>query len=139
MQSPWIFLKTWDFSETPKQIYRKLQQWKKLFAKFQSQPTFPEKMVLYLLTKFDIIKTWTNIPWLRRFGLHFFKANLWETPKYGENFPEVSMFALFPQKNCFIFVKQTFWASYQYFWAFYQNSIIQNIWFRLLADLRTSL
>ena len=43
MQCPWIFLKTWDFSETPKQIYRKLQHWKKLFAKFQSQPHFPRK------------------------------------------------------------------------------------------------
>ena len=33
-------------------------------------------MVLYSLTKFSIIKSWTNTPWLRRFDLGF-----WQTSK----------------------------------------------------------
>ena len=46
-----------SFWQTSEQVYRKLQHGKKIFAKFQSQPRFPRKMVLYSLTKFGIIKT----------------------------------------------------------------------------------
>ena len=45
------------FFQTSEQVYRKLQHGEKIFAKFQSEPRFPRKMVWYSLTKFGIIKT----------------------------------------------------------------------------------
>ena len=83
-----------------KQVYRELQEAKRFFGKFQGQPLFPRKMVLYSSTKFGIIKTWTNIPWLRRVDLGFrqtwkrFKgiSNIWgtflESLKVCVTFPE---------------------------------------------------
>ena len=64
-----------SFWQTSEQVYRKLQHGKNIFAKFQSQPRFPRKMVLYSLTKFGIIKTWSNISWLRRFDLCFLQTS----------------------------------------------------------------
>ena len=60
------------FWQTSEQVYRKLQYAEKILVKFQSWPRFPGKMVLCSLTKFGIIKTETDIPYLRRFNLHFF-------------------------------------------------------------------
>ena len=62
--------------KTSKQIHRKLQYRLKAFGEFQTWPRFPKKMVLYGLTKSDIVKPWTNIPWPRRFNLDF-----WQTSK----------------------------------------------------------
>ena len=42
--------------QTLKQVYRELQEAKRFFGKFQGQPLFPRKMVLYSSTKFGIIK-----------------------------------------------------------------------------------
>ena len=63
------------FSQTPKPVYRKLQHGEKIFSKFQSQPRFPRKMILYSLTKFVVIKTWTNIQWLSRLDLRFLQTS----------------------------------------------------------------
>ena len=52
----------WDFSQTPKQIYRKLQHEEKIFVKFQSQPRFHRKMVLCI--------RWPNLA-LQRFEPKF--------------------------------------------------------------------
>ena len=63
------------FSQTPKPVYRELQHGEKIFSKFQSQPRFPRKVILYSLTKFVIIKTWTNIQWLSRLDLCFLQTS----------------------------------------------------------------
>ena len=63
------------FSQTSKPFYRKLQHGEKIFSKFQSQPRFPRKMLLYSLTNFVIIKTWTNIQWLSRLDLRFLQTS----------------------------------------------------------------
>ena len=62
---PW--LRRFDLGcwQTSKQIYRKFQYRGKVFGEFQGFPCFPRKTVLYSLTKFGIIKPWTNISWLR--------------------------------------------------------------------------
>ena len=57
-----------------KKIYSKLQYREKVFREFETLPHFSEKMVLYLLTKFGILKPETNIAWSRRFDL-----GLWQT------------------------------------------------------------
>ena len=62
------------FPQAPKPVYRKLQHGEKI-SKFQSQRRFPRKMILYSLTKFAIIKTWTNIPWLSRLDLRFLQTS----------------------------------------------------------------
>ena len=73
---PWLRIFDWGFWQTSKQIFRKLQYRKKVFEELQGFLRFPWKMVLSSLTKFGIIRTWTNIPWLRLFDL-----GLWQTSK----------------------------------------------------------
>ena len=63
------------FCQTSGQVYRKFQHEEKILAKFQGQPHFPRKMVLYFLAKFGIKKIGTNIPWLRRFDLGFLQSS----------------------------------------------------------------
>ena len=95
------------FWETSKQVYRKLQHGEKIFAKFQSQPCLPRKMVLCSLSKFGIRNAWTNIQWLRRFNLRFLQTSkqIYRKLQYTEKtFREGSTFALLSQKNGFIFV-----------------------------------
>ena len=50
-----------SFWQTSKQIYRKPKYKKNRFGKFQSLPSSPRKMLLYLSIKFLILKPWTNI------------------------------------------------------------------------------
>ena len=78
----------WDFPGNPNQVYRKLQYGEKIFQKFQGQPPFPRKVVLFWLTKFGIIKTWINIQWLRRFDLRFLQTlkQIYREPQYTEKF-----------------------------------------------------
>ena len=61
--------------ETSKRIYRKLQYREKVFGEFQGFRPFARKKVLFLLTKFAIIKPWTNIQSLRRFDLRFWQPS----------------------------------------------------------------
>ena len=49
------------FWKTSEQVYKKVQHLGKIFAKFQSHPRFPRKMVLYSLTKLFIERLGTNI------------------------------------------------------------------------------
>ena len=49
------------FWQTTKQIYRKLQYKEKVFEELQGLSRFPRKTVLYLLTKFGILKHTANI------------------------------------------------------------------------------
>ena len=46
----------------------------KIFVKFQSEPCFPRKMVLYLLTLICIFEPFTNIELLRKFDLCFWQT-----------------------------------------------------------------
>ena len=64
-----------DLRETSKRIYRKLQYREKVFGEFQGFRPFARKKVLFLLTKFAIIKPWTNIQSLRRFDLRFWQPS----------------------------------------------------------------
>ena len=50
-----------DSWKTLKQVYRKLLCGKKVFEKFQGQPHFPRKMILYSSGKFGIFNPCTNI------------------------------------------------------------------------------
>ena len=138
IQKIWKTKKTvnWDFSQTPKQVYRKLQHGGKIFAKFQGQPPFSRKVVLYSLTKLGIIKTWSNIPWLRRFDLHLsrlqnkFIGNYNIQRKFSESF-NVSL--AFPE-NWFC-IRLTIW----HYKDLKQYSMAQKIWFALFPDFKTSL
>ena len=73
---PWPMRFNLGFCQTSKQICRKLQYTEKGFGRFQNLPSFPRKMVLYLPTKFRILKPSTNIQSLRRFDWGF-----WQTSK----------------------------------------------------------
>ena len=53
---PWLKRFDLGFSQTSKQIYRKLKYRGKLFGEFQCLPCFPKKLVLYLSTKFGILE-----------------------------------------------------------------------------------
>ena len=64
------------FWQTSKQIYRKLKYWEKVFQKFQRLHHFLRKLVLYLSTKFSILRLSTIIPKLKRFNICF-----WQTSK----------------------------------------------------------
>ena len=64
------------FWKTSKKTHTKLQNNEKVYQEFQGLPCFPEKLALYLSTKFGIIKPWKNIQSLRRFHLPF-----WQTSK----------------------------------------------------------
>ena len=68
------------FWQTSEQVYRKLQYGEKFFGKFQGLLHFTRKLVLYLLSKFSILKHCTNTQSLRRLELRF-----WQTSKqiYG--------------------------------------------------------
>ena len=104
---PWLRGFDLGFWKSSKQIYRKLQNKEKYFGEFQGLPCFPRKMVLYLWTKFVIIKPWSIIQSLRRF--HF---GLWQTSNKFignsniETFWRVPRFASLSQKNDFVFVDQ---------------------------------
>ena len=72
-----------SFRQTSEQVYRKPQHREKIFEKFQDQPRILRKMVLYSLTKFFIMKPWTNILWLRRFDFCFLQTST--SNKFIEN------------------------------------------------------
>ena len=94
----------WQISE---RVYRKLQHGKKFFGKFQGLPCFLRKMVLYLWSKFSILKHCTNIQSLRRLELRFWRTSkqIYRKLQYEEKFLfKVSKFALLPQKDGFVFV-----------------------------------
>ena len=63
------------FWQTSKQIYGKLQYGEEVFGGFQGLLCFPRKMALYLLTRFGILKLWTNILWLTRFDLGYLQTS----------------------------------------------------------------
>ena len=96
------------FQQTSKQVYGKLQYGEKFFGKFQRLPRFPRKMVLYLWSKFSILKHCTNIQSLRRLELRF-----WQTSKqiYGKsnmkkNFFQSFKVCLAASKRQFLFVEE---------------------------------
>ena len=57
-------------------------------GEFQGQPRFTRKIDLHSFTKFRISKSWTNIPWLRRFDLGFWQTSkqFYRKLRYRENF-----------------------------------------------------
>ena len=105
-----LWLRRFDFHflQASQQVYRKPQHKEKVFGEFQGLPRFPRKMILYSLTKFGIIKTGTNIPWLRIFDLRFLQTSklVFRKLQYTESLWKVSTFALLFQKNGLVFVKQ---------------------------------
>ena len=87
--------------QTWKQIYTKLQYWKKVFGEFQALPQFPREMVLYLSTKFGILKPGSNIQSLRRFKLGFWQTSkqIYRKLQYKEKvFEESQGLSRFPKK-----------------------------------------
>ena len=65
--NPWPRKFDWDFWQTSKQIYRKLQYKEKAFQVFHGLSGFPRKIDLYSSSKFRILKPWTNIQSLKIF------------------------------------------------------------------------
>ena len=85
---PWLRGLDLAFWKSSKQIYRELQYTQKAFREFQDLPCFPRKWFCIHPQKFEIIKTWTNILWLRRFDLGFsqtLKEIYWKI-QYTEKF-----------------------------------------------------
>ena len=78
---PWLRWFDLGFSQTSKQIFRKLQLREEIFGELQGLPCFPRKIVMHLLTKSSIEKLTTNIQSLRRFDLFLrdFKTYLSKT------------------------------------------------------------
>ena len=70
-------LKRFDlgFWQTSKQIYMKLKYEENNFEEFQRLPRSPKQMVLYLSTKFGILKPWAIISNLLKFDLGFWQAS----------------------------------------------------------------
>ena len=98
---PWLRRFDLGIWKTPKQIYEKLQYWEKVFEKFQGLPRFPRKIVLYLLTKLGIIKTWTNIQLPSRFNLGFWQTSkqIYRKLQYKQKvFEEFQALPCFPRK-----------------------------------------
>ena len=102
--------------QTLEQVHRKFQHGEKIFAKFQSEPCFPRKMVLYLLTKFGILNMFIGNSSMRR----TFLGNL---------------------DNCIVFWEKN-WFYFSWwnlgFCSFIQI-INQKIRFRLLTNSKSSL
>ena len=93
------------FWQTWKQIYMKLKYRENAFGEFQDFSHSPRKMVLYSLTKFGIVKPWTNIPWLWRFDLGFWviSKQIYKKLLFKEKILESSKVCLvFPEKWCCI-------------------------------------
>ena len=89
------------FSQTPKPVYRKLQHGEKIFSKFQSQPRFPRKMILYSSNKFYIFESFTNIQSHWRFHLRFLQTSkqIYRKLQYTEKvFRKFQRCLAFPEK-----------------------------------------
>ena len=68
---------------------------------FQHLPRFPRKIVLYLSTKFGILKPWTIIPKLKRFDIRFWQTSkqIYRKLKYREKvLEEFQRLPRFPRK-----------------------------------------
>ena len=81
--------------------------WKEIFWKVSRLALLFRKMVLYLWSKFSILKHCTNIRSLRRLELRFWQTSkqVYRKLQYEEKFLfKVSKFALLPQKDGFVFV-----------------------------------
>ena len=77
---PWTNIKSlsrFDLGlwQTSKWIFRKLQYKTIVVEDSQSFYCFPRKMVCCSYNKFSILKPWTIIPWLKKFG--FSNSNIW--------------------------------------------------------------
>ena len=89
------------FWQTSKQIYRKLQYKEKAFEELQGLSRFPRKMVLYLLTKFGILKYTANILRPRIINLGFWQTSkqIYRKLQYKEKaFEELQGLSRFPRK-----------------------------------------
>ena len=72
-----------------------------IFCRVSRVVSLFQKMVLYPLTKFGIIKPWTNIPWLTRFDWGFWQSSKQFCRKfqYRENaFGNIRVCLVFPEK-----------------------------------------
>ena len=77
---PWTIISRlirfdWGFSQTSKQVYRKLQYRENVLEEFEHLPCFFKKMVLYSSNKFGILKPWTIYSKLIRFDLLFLQTS----------------------------------------------------------------
>ena len=103
---PWtnfLQLKRFDLGywQTSKQIYTKLKYREKSFGECQCLPHFTRRMVLYLSTKFGILKPWTNILQLKRFDLVYWQTSkqIYTKVKYREKgFGECQYFPGFTRR-----------------------------------------
>ena len=123
--------------QTPKQIYRKLQDRKKVFEEFSGLPGLSRKIVSYLPTKLDIIKPWGIILFLKRFDLY-----IWQISKHiyakiqckEEVSEEFQSLFCFSRKMVFSFVEEICHSK-----ALNKHSMAQKIPFRLLTNLKANL
>ena len=88
-------------------------------------PQFPGKMVLYLSTKFGIIKHWTNISWPRWFDLAFWQTSkqVYRKLQYRQKiFREFQGLSHFPRKMILYsltkFVIRKTWTNIQWLRVF---------------------
>ena len=98
----WLTRFDLGYLQTSKQNNSKLQYSKKVFGKFQDLSRFSRKMVLYLSTKFGIIKPWTNILWNWSFDLGFSETSkqVYRKLQYREKvFGSFKICLAFPKKR----------------------------------------
>ena len=129
-----LYLSFWQTSE---QFYRKLKYREKVFEEFQALPHFSRKLILYLTTKFSMLKIWTNSQSLRRFDSAFRQTSkqICRKFQYREKvFWRIWSGASLPQQNDLVFVNQILHSK-----ALDQYSITEKIWFRVLEDFKTNL
>ena len=87
--------------QTSKQIYRKLQYKEKVSGEFEALSPFSRRIVLYSLTKFRILKPWTNIAWPKRFEFGFSQTSkqIYRKLQYKQkSFGEFQGLSRFPRK-----------------------------------------
>ena len=123
--------------QTSEQVYRKLQHGEKIFAKFQSMPHFRKKIVLCSLTKFGIVKTATNIPWLKNLNLRLLHTSkkVYRKLQYTETV--FGKFQRLPHFSRKVVLKCV--AEILHLWSFYQHKNAQKVRFILLAHSKSSL
>ena len=129
-----LYLSFWQTSE---QFYTKLKYREKVFEEFQALPHFSRKLILYLTTKFSMLKLWTNSQSLRRFDSVFRQTSkqICRKLQYREKvFWRIWRDASLSQQNDFVFVDQILHSK-----ALDQYTITEKIWFRVLEDFKTNL
>ena len=131
---PWVIIFNFirfdlGFLQPSKQFYRKLKHSKNVLKEFQRLPRFPRNIVLYLSTKFCILKPWAIISNFVRFDVGFWQTwkPFYRIFKYGEKvFEEFQPLPHFPRKM--VLYSATYFRIFKT-WGIISNFIRFNLGF----------